>query len=116
LRVAHPSPDGEIVTDSARDTVWRAAQAVAVLLTLAFFLFALRDVLNPILLFFVLWALLSPFAGSPGHTPLLAIAGVLTLIWALATTGTLLAPFVLAFVLAYMLDPVVDLLEARSVP
>ncbi len=104
------------MTESAHLTVWRVVQAAAVLIVLGFFLFALRPVLNPILLFFVLWALLTPFSGKPGHTPLVVITGLLTLIWALATTGTLLAPFVLAFVLAYVLDPVVDKLEARRVP
>lgn len=104
------------MTESAHLTVWRVVQAAAVLLVLGFFLFALRPVLNPILLFFVLWALLTPFTGKPGHTPLVVITGLLTVIWALATTGTLLAPFVLAFVLAYVLDPVVDKLEARRVP
>lgn len=104
------------MTESAHLTAWRVVQAAAVLLVLGFFLFALRPVLNPILLFFVLWALLTPFTGKPGHTPLVVITGLLTVIWALATTGTLLAPFVLAFVLAYVLDPVVDKLEARRVP
>ena len=68
------------------------------------------------MLFFVLWAVLIPFRGKPGHTPLVVIAALLTVIWALATTGSLLAPFVLAFVLAYVLDPLVDKLEARRVP
>lgn len=104
------------MTESTHLTVWRVVQAAAVLLVLGFFLFALQPVLNPILLFFVLWALLTPFSGKPGHTPLVVITGLLTIIWALATTGTLLAPFVLAFVLAYVLDPVVDQLEARRVP
>jgi len=104
------------MTEQAQLTVWRGVQAAAVLLVLGFFLFALRGILNPILLLFVLWALLMPFRGKPGHTPLVVVAGLLTVIWALATTGSLLAPFVLAFVLAYMLDPLVDKLEVRRVP
>ena len=104
------------MTEQAQLTVWRGVQATAVLLVLGFFLFALRGILNPILLLFVLWALLMPFRGKPGHTPLVVVAGLLTVIWALATTGSLLAPFVLAFVLAYMLDPLVDRLEARRLP
>jgi predicted PurR-regulated permease PerM len=103
------------VTDTAALNVWRVLQGAAVLVVLAFFLFGLREVLNPILLFFLLWALLSPFRGKPGHTPLVAIAALLTVVWALATTGSLLAPFVLAFVLAYVLDPLVDKLEVRGV-
>ena len=37
------------------------------LLVLGFFLWALREVLNPFLLFLLLWALLSQFRGKPGH-------------------------------------------------
>lgn len=98
-------------------SVWRVVQGAAVLLVLGFFLFALRDVLNPLLLLALLWAVLVPFRGRPGHSVLLATAVVLTLIWLFSTTGSLLAPFVLALVLAYALDPLVDRLERpRRVP
>jgi predicted PurR-regulated permease PerM len=96
--------------------MWRGIQAAAVLLVLGFFLFALRGVLNPFLLFLVLWAVLAPFRGRPGHGVLLAVAGILALDWLLVTTGSVLAPFVLAVALAYMLDPLVDRLEARRIP
>jgi predicted PurR-regulated permease PerM len=94
---------------------WRLVQAVTVLLVLGFFLFGLREILNPFLLFFLLWAVLVPFRGTPGRGTLLTTAAVLTLFWLLATTGSLLAPFVLALVLAYILDPVVDWLGERGV-
>jgi len=97
-------------------TFWRGIQAAAVLLVLAFFLFALRGILNPFLLFFLLWAALSPFRGKPGYGVLLAVAGLLALDWLLVTTGSVLAPFVLAVALAYMLDPLVDRLETRRTP
>lgn len=97
-------------------TLWRAVQSAAVLLVLGFFLWALRDELNPFLLFLLLWAVLSPFRGRPGHGVLLAVSGLLALDWLLATTGSVLAPFVLAVALAYMLDPLVDRLEARRIP
>ena len=97
-------------------TVWRGVEAAAALLVLGFFLFGLRDILNPFLLFFLLWAVLSPFRGKPGHSELLMTAGALTLFWLLSTTGSLLAPFILSVVLAYMLDPLVDRLESRRIP
>jgi len=97
-------------------TVWRVVEAAAVLLVLGFLLFGLRSVLNPLLLFLLLWALLLPFRGTPGQGALLWTAGALTLVWILSTTGSVLAPFVLALVLAYVLDPVVDLFERRGVP
>jgi predicted PurR-regulated permease PerM len=96
--------------------IWRGIEAAAVLLVLGFFLVGLREMLNPFLMFFLLWAVLMPFREKPGHGPLLATAAVLTLIWLLHTTGSLLAPFVLAAVLAYILDPLVDVVQRRRIP
>lgn len=84
------------------------ALAVAVLFFLSFGSF-----LNPFLFFWVLVGVLWPYRGTPQHTALLLVAGALTLLWVLATTGSLLAPFALAFVLAYILDPVVDRMSER---
>ena len=104
------------MSDQTQLNVWRGVEAAAVLLVLGFFLYAMRGILNPLLLLFLLWAVLLPFRGKEGHTALLVTAGVLTVIWLLSTTGSLLAPFVLAVVLAYALDPVVDVLQRRRVP
>jgi predicted PurR-regulated permease PerM len=79
------------------------------------FLVQARAVLNPVLLFFLLWAVLIPFRGKPGHVALVTITGALTFVWLLAATDTLLAPFVLSLVLAYILDPLVDRFETRGV-
>lgn len=91
--------------------VWRGVEAAAVILVLAFFLYAARDLLNPLILFAVLWAVLLPFRGRPGHVALVTVAAVVTVFWLLADAGSVLAPFVLALVLAYILDPLVDHLE-----
>lgn len=104
------------MSDETELTVWRGVEAAAVLLVLGFFLYATRTILNPLLLLFLLWAVLLPFRGKEGHSALLVTASVLAMIWLLSTTGSLLAPFVLAVVLAYALDPVVDVLERRRVP
>jgi predicted PurR-regulated permease PerM len=96
-------------------TLWRGVEAAAVLLVLAFFLYATRTILNPVFLFVLLWAVLLPFRGSEGYAALVSVAGLVTLVWVLASTGSLLAPFVLAVMLAYMLDPLVDRLERRRV-
>ncbi len=95
--------------------IWRVIEASAVIMVLAFFLYATRSLLNPVVLFALLWAVMLPFRGREGHAPLLTIAGVVTLVWVLSTTGTLLAPFILAMVLAYVLDPLVDALQRRGV-
>jgi predicted PurR-regulated permease PerM len=104
------------MNDQARATLWRGVEAAAVVLVLALFLYATRTILNPVLVFVLLWAVLLPFRGNEGYAALMSVAGLMTLVWLLSTTGSLLAPFVLAVMLAYMLDPLVDLLERRRVP
>lgn len=103
------------MSDRDQLSVWRVVEAAAVILVLGFFLYATRAILNPLLLFILLWAVLLPFRRKEGYTALLTIAGVATVLWLLASTGSLLAPFVLAMVLAYTLDPLVDKLERRGV-
>lgn len=95
---------------------WRPVHGIAVLVVLALFLWALRDVLSPPVLFLALLVLLSPYSGSPMHRLLALSTGALLALWMLAALGTLLAPFVLAFGLAYLLDPVVDRLERARLP
>ncbi len=76
------------------------------------FLLSFGSFLSPFLLFWVLVAVTMPIRGTPGHTALILVSGVLTLLWVLDTTGFLLAPFALALVLAYVLDPLVDRLSS----
>ncbi|MEQ1855174.1 MAG: AI-2E family transporter [Longimicrobiales bacterium] len=102
------------MTDPSRTDVWRGIEAAAVVLVLAFFLYATRDILNPVLLFALLWAVLLPFRGSEGYGALVGVSGIVTLVWALASTGSLLAPFILAVMIAYILDPLVDRLAKRG--
>ncbi len=96
-------------------SLWKAVEASAVVLVLGFFLYATRDLLNPLLLFALLWAVLLPFRGSSGHVALITIAAAVTGFWLLADAGSVLAPFILAIVLAYVLDPLVDRLETLRV-
>jgi predicted PurR-regulated permease PerM len=96
------------MSEQSRSTVWGGVEAAAVLLVLAFFLYATRDILNPLILFALLWAVLLPFRGNEGHVALLTVAGLVTLVWVLSATGSLLAPFILAIMLAYVLDPLID--------
>ncbi len=102
-------------TERVQDPVWRTVQAATVVLVLALFLWSVRDGLNPFLLFLLLIAVLLPFRATPGHTLLVAMAGLLTGYWLLSTTGFVLAPFVLAMVLAYVMDPLVDRLVGMGV-
>ena len=95
------------------DGPWRAVQAAVLVLVAGFFLFSLRELLNPFLLYWVFIALLAPFRGVRGHALLITVATLLAGVWVLDTAGSLLAPFFLAFVLAYILDPVADRVSAH---
>ena len=87
---------------------WRLVQGAVLVLVAGFFLYSLRDLLTPFLLYWVFIALLLPFRGVRGHALVVSVATLLASVWVLDTAGSLLAPFFLAFVLAYILDPVAD--------
>ena len=105
-----------------KSSAWRVVQTGSAIVTYALFLTsvfipaAVPSILHPVPLFLALAATMHPFRGEKGHSWLLGVAGVITFVTLLATTGTLLTPFVLALVLAYVLDPLVDRLEDRRVP
>lgn len=109
-----PDAGGQVTSPEGRFTIWRVTVATAVVLVLAAFLFETLPVLNPLLLFLLLTAVLMPFRGREGHSMLIAVAAVLTAVWLLEEAGHLLAPFALAAVLAYILDPMVDRLTNRG--
>lgn len=95
------------------DGPWRVVQGAVVVVVAGFFLYSLRDLLNPFLLYWAFIALMMPFRGVRGHALVVAVATLLAGVWVLDTAGSLLAPFFLAFVLAYILDPVADRVSAH---
>ncbi|HEV2147907.1 MAG TPA: AI-2E family transporter [Longimicrobiaceae bacterium] len=99
---------------AAEGLSWRTIHAVAVVFVLALFLFSLRTLLNPFILFLLFLFLVSPSRGSRHYVLLVSATGILTLVWLLETTGFLLAPFFLALVLAYIQHPLVSVLERRG--
>ncbi len=92
---------------------WPVVQAAVLILAAGFFLYSLREILNPFLLYCAFIALLIPFRGVRGHAHMVTIATVLVTLWVLHTAGSLLGPFFLAFILAYILDPLVDRVSAH---
>ena len=52
------------MSDKTELAVWRGVEAAAVLLVLGCFLYATHKSLNPLLLLFLLWAVLPPFPGG----------------------------------------------------
>lgn len=95
--------------------VWRAVYGVAVVTVIVLFFVSLQDLLSPFLLFLLLVPLLSPFAGTRTHLLLLGVAGLLTVLWLLETTGFLLAPFFLSLAFAYILHPLVRKIQGERV-
>ena len=94
--------------------VWRVLQGIVALFVFGLLLFSVQELLNPFVLFLILLVVLLPFRQVPGYALLVVVAAVLTAYWLLATTGFLLAPFVLGFGFAYVLDPLVDGLVERG--
>ena len=95
------------------DGSWRFVMGGVLLLATGFFLFGLRELLNPFLLYLVIIALLVPLRGVRGRALVVTVATVLAGLWVLHAAGSLLAPFFLVFVCAYILDPVVDRVSAH---
>lgn len=85
------------------------------LLLVAALLWTARDVLPPPILFGVVWVALYPLRHREGVGALLMTLGAVTVLWVLATTGGILAPFLVAMGIAYVLDPVVDRVETKGV-
>ena len=94
--------------------VWRVLQGIVALFVFGLLLFSVQELLNPFVLFLILLVVLLPFRQVPGYVLLVVVAAILTAYWLLATTGFLLAPFVLGFGFAYVLDPLVDGLVERG--
>ena len=89
--------------------------APAVLLV-AVLLYTVREVLSPLLVFALLWAVLWPERRNRHVARLLAVATALVTIWLFWVAGSLVAPFVLGLAFAYLLSPGVAWLAARRVP
>jgi predicted PurR-regulated permease PerM len=106
--------ESPVVTEG-RLQIWRVLQAIVALFMFGLLVFGVQELLNPFVLFLILLIVLIPFRRAPGYVLLVSVAAILTMYWLLATTGFLLAPFVLGFGLAYVLDPLVDALVERRV-
>jgi len=106
--------ESPVVTEG-RLQIWRVLQAIVALFVFGLLVFGVQELLNPFVLFLILLIVLIPFRRAPGYVLLVSVAAILTTYWLLATTGFLLAPFVLGFGLAYVLDPLVDALVERRV-
>ncbi|MCS5685828.1 MAG: AI-2E family transporter [Acidimicrobiales bacterium] len=106
--------ESPVVTEG-RLQIWRVLQAIVALFVFGLLVFGVQEMLNPFVLFLILLIVLIPFRRAPGYVLLVSVAAILTMYWLLATTGFLLAPFVLGFGLAYVLDPLVDALVERRV-
>jgi predicted PurR-regulated permease PerM len=103
--------------ESATGRALRLVALVApAILLLALLLYTVREVLSPLLVYALLWAVLWPDRRNPHVARLLAVATVLAAIWLFWVAGSLVAPFVLGLAFAYLLSPAVSWLARRRVP
>jgi predicted PurR-regulated permease PerM len=93
-----------------------AVEVVPAVLLLGALLYAVRTVLSPVVLLALLLMVLWPERRQPIVGRLLIAAAALTVLWVLASTGSLLAPFLLGLALAYLLAPAVAWLVRHRVP
>lgn len=84
-------------------------------LLLGVYLWSVRPILSPLVLFLALVYLLTPYFGTDMYRRVVVTLGTLTFLWLLHVAGSFLAPFVLALVLAYVADPLVDRLQLNGV-
>lgn len=108
-----PTPTGGAATGRALHLALEVAPAMLVLGVL---LYAVREVLSPIVLLALFGLVLWPERKLPFVARLLVAAVALTVLWVLSVTGTLVAPFVLGLGIAYLLAPVVGWLVRHRVP
>lgn len=106
---------GALTVDTGARDMARVAGLGASVLFMGALLWLLLPLLNPVILWFGLVAVLLPFRKGNAFLPLVVTTGVLTAFWLLSELGALLAPFVVAVVLAYILNPAVNGL-ARTRP
>jgi predicted PurR-regulated permease PerM len=93
-----------------------AAEVAPAVLVLGALLYAVREVLSPLVLLALLLLVLWPERRQPFVGRLLVAAVVVTVLWVLSATGSLLAPFLLGLAFAYLLAPAVAWLVRRRVP
>ena len=79
-------------------------------LALAYFV---QPILNPFVVFLVLYVLLAPFREYRAARKLMRAASALFAIWFFYTLSGLLVPFILGAVLAYLFNPLVSMLHER---
>ena len=93
-----------------------ALEVAPAVLVLGALLYAVREVLSPIVLLALFGLVLWPERQQPFVARLLVAAVALTVLWVLSVTGSLLAPFVLGLGIAYLLAPAVAWLVRHRVP
>ena len=93
-----------------------AAEVAPAVLLLGALLYAVREVLSPLVLLALLLLVLWPERRQPFVGRLLIAAVTVTILWILSATGSLLAPFLLGLAFAYLLAPAVAWLVRHRVP
>ena len=93
-----------------------AAEGGLLLLLLGLFLWDVRAVLTPLVIFPLLLFVLWPQRSTPLGRRAMIAASLVCAVWFVAEMRGVLTPFVVAFAVAYLLAPAVAALERRRVP
>lgn len=100
-----------------REAPARAATEIAlIVLLLGLFLWIVRGVLQPLVIFPLLFYMLWPARSHAAARRALVVVTIVFALWFVVTVGSVLVPFLLAFAIAYLLAPAVDALCRRGVP
>jgi predicted PurR-regulated permease PerM len=95
---------------------WLAVEVAPLVLLTALLLWDVHTLLEPLIVFPLLFFLLWPTRVSTfGRHTILVVTAVF-LVWFVATVGSVLVPFALALAIAYLLAPAVEWLVQRKVP
>jgi len=110
------TPDAGTGTGVAGRGMRLAGLVAPAILLLGVLLYTVREMLSPLLIFALLWAVLWPERHNRHVARLLAIATALVVLWLCWIAGSLVAPFVLGLAFAYLLSPGVAWLTEHRVP
>ncbi len=110
------TPDAGTTSGIAGRGMRLATLVTPAVLLVAILLYAVRQVLSPLLVYALLWAVLWPERRNRHVARLLAIATALVALWLFLVAGGLVAPFVLGLAFAYLLSPAVVWLAGKRVP
>lgn len=94
---------------------WLAIEVAPMVLLMALLLWDVHALLQPLIVFPLLFFLLWPTRGNTFGRHVLLVVTAIFIVWFVATVGSVLVPFALALAIAYLLAPAVGAIERRGI-